>query len=532
MGTPLLLGAGGYQAAASNVVLDYQTNTWSLKSFQGDASNNIFSGDATSTTIINNAITASNDQFSMDVWVKRTAAGATQFIACRDKSSATTQRQFVLFFNSTNNFQANFYTNSTNFIAFTSTATITETREWNHFVVVYDGTQSATSRITVYRNGLAFAGTTSQTGTMGAAINSSGSIPVMNILGRSDAASSSNIAVSSFALFNTNLSAANVTTLYNNRVPFDIRTNTTLNASLVMYLVADKSATFSSNWTWTDLVGGAVFTSSGMVEADQISDAPALKIVSVVMLHGQSNASGREPMANLNSQYQGDLQWLKVWNGTTFVDINSTLNNNQYSDTYSNNEFGIEYKLGDLLNRNYSKTVYVFKQVQGGSYLANTAPSWSSNPIGAEFTQLSTDLTALKEWELAGGYTINKMRFVWIQGEADSLTLANANAYQTKWTNWLTGAANSVFDTKIQQIFFTFPYLYDCLLSANQTLATLVYKSTVNTAKINVQATNTTYYRTINTDAATVDVDQVHYNKAGLETIATAVYNAIVTDGF
>lgn len=516
----------------SNVVLDYTTNNWSLKSFQGDAVNNIFTGDVTSTTIINNAITAPNDKFTMSVWVKRTAIGVTQFIVCRDKSSATSQRQFVLFFNNTNNFQANFYSSSTSLISFSSTATITETREWNHFVVIYDGTQAATSRITVYRNGLAFAGTTTQTGTMGSAINSSGSIPAMNILGRADAASYSNIAVNNFALFNTNLSAANVTALYNNRVPFDIRTNTTLNVSLVMYLVADTSATFSTNWTWTDLVGGAVFTSSGMGDSDQISDAPALKLVSIVMIHGQSNASGRVPMAQLDSQYVGEKQWLKIWNGTGFENIDSTINNNQYSDTQSGNEFGIEFKLGDILNRQFRKTIYIFKQVQGGSYLANNAPSWSRNPIGGEFTQISNDLTALKEWELAGGYTINKMRFIWIQGEADSLTLAYANAYQTSWTNWLTGQANSVFDTKIQQVFFTFPYLYDLRLSANQTLSTLLYKSTVNSAKDAVRLLNTTYYRTINTDTSTTDVDEVHYDRSGTYNNATLAATQIINDGF
>jgi hypothetical protein len=270
-----------------------------------------------------------------------------------------------------------------------------------------------------------------------------------------------------------------------------------------------------------------------MVQADQVSDAPALKIISVAMIHGQSNASGRVAMSELSSRYVGSLSWLKIWDGTNFVNINSSTNNNQYSDTQSNNEFGIEFKLGDLLNRYYRKTIYVFKQVQGGSYLANTAPSWSRNPQGGEFNQLLTDITAMKEWELANGFTINKLRFIWIQGEADSLGLTDANAYQASWELWLTGAANSIFDVKLQNVFFTFPYLYDCRLSANQTLGTLLYKSTVNAAKDAVQLTNTTYYRTINTDTAGVNSsDQVHYNSAGINTIATSVYNSMISDGF
>jgi len=516
---------GGY------TVLDYTSPTWETNSFSFDATDDLMTADSTISTTLNNAIVGSNKQFTISLWVKKNSnPSAAQFILCRDKSSATSARQFTINFTNTEKFQVRLFTNSSNDISYVSTASISETREWNQFTIVYDGTLSATSRITVYRNGLALAGTTTQTGTF-TTINNISS-PAINLGGRNDAASYSNIKVGQIAVFNDNLSASDVATLYNNRLPFDVRTNSGLNASLVMLLNPSQSATFSTNWTWTDLVSGGALTSAGMVSGSRVTDCPAEKQVSVVMIHGQSNASGRVPMAQLQSRLTGELQWMKVWNGTGFDNIDSTLNNNQYSDTQSGNEYGVEFELGERLNLQYEKTIYVFKQVQGGSYLANNAPSWSRNPIGAEFTQLSNDLTALKEWELSNGYTINKMRFVWIQGEADSLVLAYANAYQTSWQNWLTGQANSVFDTKIQQVFFTSPYLYDCRLSANQTLATLLYKSTVNSAKDAVQLTNTTYYRTVNTDTVTVDTDEVHYNAAGVTTLSGLLYDKIVIDGF
>lgn len=512
-------------------VLDYTSPTWNTQSFSFDATNNLFTGDSTASTIINNAIAGANKQFTIAIWVKKNSSpAAAQFIFCRDKSSATSARQFTINFTNAEKFQARFFTNSTNDISYVSTASITETREWNQFVIVYDYTQAVTSRITVYRNGILLPGTTTQTGVFSNVNNISS--PNINIGGRADAAAFSNIKIGQISVFNTNLSAANVALLHNDRVPFDVRTNSTLNANLVLLLNPNQSSSFSTNWTWTDLVGSSVFTSSGMVLADKVDDAPALKQVSVVMLAGQSNGSGRQTKSTLASRFQGLLNWLKFWNTNTMENSDSSTDNNQYYDTSANSEYGIEYYLAERLNRRYKKTIYIFKVAQGGSYLANNSPSWSRNPQGAVFIQFSTDLTNLKEWELSNGYTITKIRFIWIQGEADSLTLVDANAYETSWTNWLVGTANSVFDTKIKAAFYVMPKLYDCLLSANQTDPDMVYKATINTAKTNVQATDTTNYRIVNTDLATVGTDLAHYNDNGYNVISEAIDNLIAIDGF
>jgi hypothetical protein len=513
---------GGY------VTLDYTSPTWSLRSFQF-ATDNIFTGDSTASTIVNNAIVGASKQFTFSMWVKRTVAGVTQILFCRDNST-TAVRQFSAFFGNTNKFTVSFFTNSTNSITYTSTASFTETREWNQFTVVYDGTQSATSRITVYRNGIAEAGSTAQTGTFTTINNTSANN--IEIGGRSNSANYSSSKINQLSFFNTNLSAANVLALHNDRVPFDVRTNTTLNSSLVLFVNADQSAMFSTNWSWTDLKGGAVFTSSGMVSGDRVDDAPALKQISLASIEGQSNASGREDKLVLPTRFSGVLSWIKFWNTNTMEDSNTATDNNQYFDTQANSEYGIEYYLGELLNLRYRKTIYFFKVAQGGSYLANNSPSWSRNPAGNVYSQFITDITALKEWELANGYTITKIRFIWIQGEADSLVEAYANAYQASFSAWLTGSAGSVFD-RFNSLFYITPKLYDCLLSANQTDPDLIYKATVNTAKTNVQALDTTNRRLINTDDAGVSaVDLVHYNDAGNLTIATKIDAAIALDGF
>lgn len=526
----------GSKTSQSHVTLDYTSPTWSLKSFDFDGTDNIFTGDSSSTTTINNMMTGSNKQFTISVWVKRNAIGSTQVIMCRDKSSATSQRQFLFFFTSGNKLVLTLYTNSTNSVQWTSTDNVTDTREWFNFTVVYDGTQAVTSRISVYKNGQAFAGASIQTGTF-TTINASASIPAMNIGSRADAATFGNITINQVALFNTNLSAANVALIHNDRVPFDLRTNGTLNTNLVLFLSADASAVWTSSWAWTDLAGGAIFTSAGMVEADLVDDAPALKQVSVLMLHGQSNAVGRASAA-LPAQYQNELSWLKFWNGSGFENADFSTKNNNYGD-HSTDQYGPEFFLGSLLNLSQQKTIYCFKYAEGGSSVDwNYSPNWyipnGSQPGGgANWSALVTNLSALKEWELANGFTITKMRLLWVQAEKDAQTAGSAALYESLWTNFLTGVPpNSIFSSKIVPSFYIQPYLYDVLLSVNANATTMPYISDINTAKSNVQATNTTYYRVINSDAYDFESGNVHYSKAGFETMANDLFNLINLDGF
>jgi len=516
-----------------NYTNDYTAPTWSLNSFSFDGTNNIFSGDSTTSTTLNNAIVGSNKQFTMSLWIKKTANATTQIVFCRDKSSATSVRQFIVFFNSSNKLTVAYYTDSSNLITYTSTASFADTRQWYNLTIVYDGTQAATSRLTVYTNSIVEAGSTIQTGTFTTINNTSANN--INIGGRTDAANFSTVKINQVALFNTNLSSTNVTLLYNNRVPFDIRTNSTLNANLVMFLSADTSSVFSTNWAWTDLVGGGVFTSANMVVGDLVADAPALKQISVVVLFGQSNAVGRVPLAQLEGKYANALTWLKIWDNVTnsFVNINASINNNQLNDPSS--QYGIEFYLGNKLNQYSRKTQYIFKYAVGGTALTPLeTPSWcvptvGVQPSGGTMWQAvyNTEIPDMQDWELNNGFTITKLRFVWIQGEADSQVLLESTTYEINWINFLA----SINDGRFKSLFYITPQVYDCLLSVNQTAAAYVYKTNVNTGKTNVQATNTSVYRTINTDIATVQADGAHYDKSGISTIALALGDLIITDG-
>lgn len=516
-----------------NYTNDYVTPTWSNNSFNFDGIDNIFSGDATISNTLNNTIVGNNKQWTLQVCIKRGSTGTSQVFFCRDKTNATVSNQISIYFSS-DKLCITLYSDSSNKIEYVSTSSFLETREWLHFTIVYDGTQgTVTNRITVYTNSVLEPGTTTQTGTFTTINNVS--TPNVNIGGRSNVSNLSTTKINHVALFNTNLSSTNVTLLYNNRVPFDIRTNTTLNANLVMYLSADTSSTFSTNWSWTDLVGGGIFTSTGMILGDLVADAPALKQISVVTIFGQSNADGRVDFSQLESKYLGSLSWLKIWDTVTnsFININSTTNNNQLDD--ATNQFGIEYYLGDKLNKSSENTQYIFKYAIGSTALTPLeTPSWcvptvGVQPSGGTMWQAvhNVEIPSVKEWELANGFTITKLRFIWLQGESDSQVLGESTTYETNWTDFLASVVNG----KLKSLFFITPQVYDCLLSVNQTFGTYIYKTNINTAKTNVKNTNTNNYRTINTDTATVKADNAHYDKNGVYVIANLVGDLIITDG-
>jgi len=515
-----------------NYTNDYELPTWSFNSFDFDNTNNIFTGDSTISTTLNNAIVGVNKQFTLSIWVRRkTPLATTQILFCRDKSSATSSRQVLVFFNSSNKLVVTLYTDSTNNIQFTSTDSFADARTWNNIAIVYDGTiATVTNRISVYLNGFSLSGSTTQTGTFTTINNIT--TPNVNVGGRSDAANYSSTKINQVALFNTNLSAANVKLLYNTREPFDIRTNTTLNANLVMFLSADTSSVFTTNWAWTDLVGGGVFTSSGMVVGDLVADAPALKKIKIGMETGQSNDVGRVNLSELETKYTGILSWLQFWNGTSFVDSNTATNNNQYGDL--SGQYGVEFYLYDKINKFRKLTQRVFKYALGGSSMTPlTTPSWciptpGIQPSGGILWQAvyNTQLPNLQDWELNNGYTIVEINWNNCQGEKDSGNLTWANDFETNQTNWYLS-----FRGRMESLFYITPHFYDRLLSVNQTNASYLYKSIINTAKTNIQAAYPDDITTINTDTCTVQADLAHFDKKGFKTLAILDYNSKIANG-
>lgn len=521
---------------------EFTPATWSRQSFNFVTGNSqLFTGDATATASINSAIVGVNAKCTVFIWVKRTAIGATQDLFCRDNSGGI--RIFNFLYTSANKFQFNFWSAipASNNIVWVSTNSYTETREHNLWVIVLDWSATGTAKIEgVYLNPITGqtatpeAGTPTLNGTFASPINDS--TVNANIGGRTSVANYSTSIINQVGILNTNLTADQVGLIHNNRVPFDIRTNTTLNANLVFYMVADKNSSFSSNWTWTDLIGGGIFTSSNMGASDLVDDAPALKQVSILIGAGQSNIVTRNKMPMLPSRFKAELEWLQFWNVNTFENANFIKNNNQYIDPA--NEFGWEYFLGELLNQEYRKMVRIFKVADGGTFLGYNGnstnwryPDGSQGSGGAMYQQLhDNDIPNLKEWELSNGYTVTKIPFLWGQGEADSTIQALALAYGVNEEAFLNHASYGMF-TLLKQLFHLQPFFYDWLPSRTQTSPTLVYKDDVTAGKLSVEVAHPEYVRAISNDTSPT-FDSVHFDVLGQELNSINTFKFIKIDGF
>ena len=135
---------------------------------------------------------------------------------------------------------------------------------WNHMCMVYDGSLAQADRIKLYLNGSLATNITS--GTPDTTFVASSDFR----LGRVGSFSGNQFVgmMDEVAFFNTALTSANVTSIYNSGTP------TTLPAGAVAHYKMGEEATFSTNWTVPDEVGSNDGTSSNMTIEDRVGEAP------------------------------------------------------------------------------------------------------------------------------------------------------------------------------------------------------------------------------------------------------------------
>ena len=145
-------------------------------------------------------------------------------------------------------------------IIITSTATIS-TGSWNHIAFTYDGSSTGAG-VKLYINGVA--STTSSTGSLSATISSSNTI----YLGSRNAADNFlQGALDECAVFNTELSASAISTIYNSGTPNDL----TGTSGLVSWWRMGDGDTFP---TITDNAGSNNGTMTNMSSGNFISNVP------------------------------------------------------------------------------------------------------------------------------------------------------------------------------------------------------------------------------------------------------------------
>jgi hypothetical protein len=237
------------------------TNTYSM-AFDGvDESFTIADNDNLS---FGNGVTDS--PFSISAWVKMT--DATRF---RIVNKYDSNLEYLFSTGGTDRIVFNCYDNSASARIGRqySTALTSFEGQWIHLVATYNGSSSS-SGLKIYLNGSRVDDTDSNSGTYTAMENTTAPLEI----GKNLTTYASGL-IDETAIFNTELSASDVTTIYNSGAPADLSSLSPLS----WWRMGDGD-TFSNpgglgNWTLTDNgSGGNNATSVFMEEADRVTDVP------------------------------------------------------------------------------------------------------------------------------------------------------------------------------------------------------------------------------------------------------------------
>jgi len=241
----------------------------------------------------------------------------------------------------------------------------------------------------------------------------------------------------------------------------------------------------------------------------------------LIGLFGQSNANGF-PFAD---GYDDPAVYDPQHNRYIFDVLTSTWQllqqdvNNRGAYFGASDGFGIEMRFMELMQDHYGADQYLLKYAQGGIPIAeDTGATYNWSPD-------STDLFMFKGcvdyyWNAMNSFPVQKIPmkvFIWIQGEADMNTSADAAAYQKNFTNLYAQFRNQ----------FNLPGL-KCInvgIGDGQTSAGGPLQGVINTAKKNVTINGS---RFVSADGLPTH-DGVHFTGDSYNTLAERIFDTYIT---
>ena len=202
------------------------------------------------------------DTFSFSAWVKREGT-SDKVILSNQLAPSTNYRGYYFAITPDAKLIIVFRSTLSDRLVFRSTSALN--LNWNHIVFTYDGGAS-TSSGQFYINGSA--NTTTGEGTL---TGTAASTDQLYLACRSNADNFLDGKLDEVAIFNTELSASDVTAIYNNGTPADL----TSLSPISWWRMGDAATWNGSVWTLIDQgSGGNNATSVNMEEADRVIDTP------------------------------------------------------------------------------------------------------------------------------------------------------------------------------------------------------------------------------------------------------------------
>ena len=271
------------------------TNTYSM-SFDGvDEYMNVADNDNLS---FGNGTTDS--PFSISAWVKMNDATRFRIVGKYDSNL-----EYLFSTGGTDKIVFNCYDNSTGgrIGRQYSTALTSFEGQWIHLVATYNGSSSS-SGLKIYLNGSRVDDTDSNSGTYTAMENTTAPLEIGKNL-----TTYANGLIDETAIFNSELSASDVTAIYNSGVPTDL----TSLSPLSWWRMGDGDTWNGSTWTLTDNgSGGNDATSVNMEEGDRVTDVPPNFNLYSMSFDGVDEYFNVGNVSNLNFE-RTDAFSISVW---------------------------------------------------------------------------------------------------------------------------------------------------------------------------------------------------------------------------
>lgn len=222
----------------------------------------------------------------------------------------------------------------------------------------------------------------------------------------------------------------------------------------------------------------------------------------ITAIEGQSNALGAS-----STEPSGSVANIKIWTGNIYENLSST-NKSGSSPTAGN--YGIEYKLGQLMQAYKGTTQYLSKYAVGGTSLSGNWLATSGNLYAP---------SAIEHNEAAAAINGNVKFLIWIQGEADAIQSAGTGAgaaYKASLKNYIVQRRITLNNPNIVFVVVS--------LSTGQSISSYPSRNEIIQAQIDaVNESANAIFISQNNSAS----DGSHYDLAGYDDIATKIFNAI-----
>lgn len=221
---------------------------------------------------------------------------------------------------------------------------------------------------------------------------------------------------------------------------------------------------------------------------------------------------GAPTSSNIPTNLQASDSNIKIWTGSTWDTLQTSVNNNSFNADGFTDEWGPESQFAYRYRQDHpDRVIYILKYNHVATSLAS---NWLSG--GPDFINISSQFTSAMAAAPAGAF-VDMVH--WSNGGSDSTNSTNAGNYQTNLVTFLA-LVRSTFAAG-RTIPFTQEYLYGALSTG-----TFPFRDTVRTKQLAFfnDVGNVNQWL-IETDSYAIQSDNIHYNVSSIPTFGDDIYS-------